>query len=294
MIRIWRKFILSSKNYTLKDNFLSTNCYACIELNAHNIILCIFHLRKINKPELFKPFLFESQACESLFRQLRSMSTVYSTVTNCSIREITSRISKIQYQNDIMQRTSQLFEYPRFNKPTFPGNHTTLPLPDEICKEIEFCQKLAITTASKLGLIPKKGKKCRIYECKIQMAKSSDALQRKFNKSHNRSFEANPIQLTTSDLKNIQLKNYEGKINPNAVDGTGPYVSIKCSNGKIIAVKKTSLCWLLVVECKKLSSDRLLRVMQKQKKSVSRLKKTNKSHSLYTKKRSKPKNERKT
>lgn len=277
----------------MKDNFLSANCYACIELNAHNLILCILHLRKTNKPELFKPFLFESQPCESLFRQLRSMSTVFSTVTNCSIKETTSRISKIQYQNDIMQRTSQLFEYPRFNRPSFPQNDTTLPSPDEIFKEIDFCQKIAIATASKLGLIAKKGKTCQNYECKIQIAKSSDASQRKFNKSHNSSFETSPIQLTASDLKNIQLKNYAGKIKSNAVDGTGPYVSIKCSNGKIIAVKKTSLCWLLGVECKKLSSDRLLRVMNKQKKSVVRLKKTIQNHSLYTKKRSKPKNKRK-
>lgn len=29
LIRIWRKFILSSKCYTLEKNFLSLNCYTC-------------------------------------------------------------------------------------------------------------------------------------------------------------------------------------------------------------------------------------------------------------------------
>lgn len=183
LIRIWRKFILASKDYTLKDNFLSSNCYACIELNAHNLILCILHLKKINKPELFKPFLYESQACESLFRQLRSMSTVFSTVTNCTMKEAAARISKIQFQNDIMQRTSHLFEYPRFNKPSFSQNHI-LPSREEIFKEIEFCQKLAIATARKFDLITKKGKKCKNYECKIQIASLTNATQRKTKESH--------------------------------------------------------------------------------------------------------------
>lgn len=281
LVRIWRHFILLSKEYTLKDNFLSSNCYSCIELNAHNLILCILHLKKINKPELFKPFLYESQACESQFRQLRSMSTVFSTVTNCSVKEAISRISKIQYQNEIMQRTSQHFEYPGFNKPSFPESQHTLPTADEIIKEIEFCQELAKNTAKKLGLIERRGKKN--YECKIKLA-TTNASQRKKKKSHI-SFAADPIQLTANDLKNIQLKNYAAKIKPNAVDGTGPYVSIKCSDRKIVAVKKTSLCWLLGVECKKLSSDRLLRVMHTKKKLNIRINKHIPNHSLLSQKR---------
>lgn len=292
LIRIWRTFIMSSKEYTLKDNFLSSNCYACIELNAHNLVLCILHLKKINKPELFKPFLFESQACESLFRQLRSMSTVFSTVTNCSIKEATFRISKIQYQNDIMQRTSHLFEYTRFKKKSFPQSVTTFPSPEDVIKEIECCQKLAIATSCKMGLITRKRKKCQNYECKIKLANSTTVSRRKTKKSYDNSFVANSIQLTANDLKNIQLKNYAGKIEPSAIDGTGPYVSIKCSMNKIIAVKKTSLCWLLGVDCKKLSSDRLLRVMHTKKNSRVRVEKINQNHSLYVQKRSKQKKKR--
>lgn len=136
LIRIWRQFILASDRYTLKDNFLTTNCYSCIELKAHNLVQCMLYLRKINKPELFKPFLYESQPCESLFRQLRSLSTVYSTVTNCTVKEATSRISNIQLQNHIMHLTSQNFEYPRFIKEPFAENNKILPSQDEISREI--------------------------------------------------------------------------------------------------------------------------------------------------------------
>lgn len=103
MIRIWRDFIVSTNKLTLKENFLSLHCYTCIELNAHSLVLCLLYLRKENLSNLFHTLLFGSQQCESLFRQLRSMTTTYSTVINCSVKEILERISKIHFQNEITQ-----------------------------------------------------------------------------------------------------------------------------------------------------------------------------------------------
>lgn len=37
-LRIWRQYILTSKRYTLKDNFITSNTYVCSELNATNSI----------------------------------------------------------------------------------------------------------------------------------------------------------------------------------------------------------------------------------------------------------------
>lgn len=118
IIRIWRQFIMLQKKYKLKDNFLTSNCYACLEINAHSMIMCMLHLKQTNRSDLFLPHLFESQPCESLFRQLRSFTSTYSTVTNCTIKEAMSRISKIQLQNDIIHGTSSHFVYPRFSKHT--------------------------------------------------------------------------------------------------------------------------------------------------------------------------------
>lgn len=44
-LRIWRYSILKSKNYNLKNNFLTTNSYTCIELNAYSLILLIKKFR---------------------------------------------------------------------------------------------------------------------------------------------------------------------------------------------------------------------------------------------------------
>lgn len=114
LVRIWRNFIVLSKQYSLKNNFLTTNCYSCLEINAHSLISIILHLRETNHPELFLPYSLHSQGCESTFRLLRSMSSTFSTVTNCTLNEAITRIGKIQLQYEIMHRTSTHFVYPRF------------------------------------------------------------------------------------------------------------------------------------------------------------------------------------
>lgn len=113
ILRIWREYILSKPDTNLKNNFLSQNCYTCVEINAHSLVLLMLHLRKKNFSDYFLPFLFSSQPCEGFFRQIRSFTSTYSTVANCSIKEIVGRINKIQLQGDISIRSE--FLYPRDN-----------------------------------------------------------------------------------------------------------------------------------------------------------------------------------
>lgn len=77
ILRAWRASLLRSKNYNLGENFISSNAFACVELNAHAILNLIVMCR--DNPQNFLPPLFSSQPCESTFRQFRSMSTTYST-----------------------------------------------------------------------------------------------------------------------------------------------------------------------------------------------------------------------
>jgi len=69
-LRIWRAWIKRNKQYTIKDNFLTNNCYLCIELNAHNLIKLITLFkdgRQSLTPEMFHPTTFSSQMCEKFF-----------------------------------------------------------------------------------------------------------------------------------------------------------------------------------------------------------------------------------
>ncbi|XP_055308274.1 uncharacterized protein LOC129572356 [Sitodiplosis mosellana] len=261
VFRIWRRYIENHKEFTLKDNFLSLNCYACIELNAHSLVLLMVHLKETNQPQLFLPNLFESQQCESTFRQFRSLSSTYSTVVNCTLKEAAARISKIQLQNDIMHGTSEHFVFPRLKKKSefVEYNHFDLPSKDEIYSEIENCQKDAIKTAKEFGLIGKRSAKT--FECKINPHETK----------HTQAKRSDPIlnvrkNIAELDLNNIKLKDYTGKLKDTNFDLTSPYVEILSDDGEQTIVKKTSLCWLLREDCHKLSSDRLLRVRHPTKK----------------------------
>lgn len=81
-IRIWRAFIKKSPFYNLQNNFISSNLYKCIEINAKALVQLIKMFRDNNREEEFLPSLFDSQTCEKKFRRLRSMGTVNFTRLN--------------------------------------------------------------------------------------------------------------------------------------------------------------------------------------------------------------------
>lgn len=111
VLRVWRAW-LEEKNYSIKDNFISANAYTCVEINAHSMLLSIIKLREQMQPTLFLPVLYSSQPCESIFRQIRSMSTTLSTVVNCSLLDIIHRFNKIQLQSDIININEGKIKFP--------------------------------------------------------------------------------------------------------------------------------------------------------------------------------------
>lgn len=274
IIRLWREFVSSKKNLSLKNNFLSLNCYTCIELNAHSLLLSMVQFKKHNLPHLFLPTLFNSQHCESLFRQIRSISSTFSTVTNCTVKEMTQRISKIQLQSDIMSRFGSHFIFPRLDRVNKTEKLKVFDLPElkEIHSEIEKSKRDAIRDAIELGLIQKNKMKKFDFACKINpYSEIRRPKQIRVGKTSN---SVGRIL----DLKKINLKNYANKFIGKNVDETSPFVEIKCSSNSIErkVYKKTMFCWLLRGDHERVSSDRLERVKtgSKQKKIVHELKKT--------------------
>lgn len=61
-------------------------------------------------------------------------------------------------------------------------------------------------------------------------------------------------------LKRVVLKNFAYKFCENEVPENSSYVEIFSDKSRRHIVKKTSLCWLLRPDQKKLSSDRVVRV----------------------------------
>lgn len=252
LIRIWRQFVSSQPSITLKDNFLTLNCYACIEINAHNLVLVVLYLKEHNLSSYFLPFLLSSQPCEGFFRLIRSFSSTYSTVANCSVKEIVARINKIQLQRDISFRSK--FEYPRSKNPEHGnGKKYNLPSVEQIIETIEKSKKNAFEDAFGIGLTRQRSMKNIDFSCQLPPIKP------KASKEFYVSGDAQQTEIQFCLPENIALKNYNTKFDGEDISPTSPFVEIKAGYKRHV-LKKTSLCWLLQADCVKLSSDRLQRV----------------------------------
>lgn len=78
----------------------------------------------------------------------------------------------------------------------------------------------------------------------------------------------NPENFLHIDFNNIKLKDYAGKLRNMDIDAASPYVEILSDDGERTIVKKMSVCWLLRKDCRKLSSDRLIRVQHPKQRSL--------------------------
>lgn len=252
LLRIWRRYIRKRKGSKLKYNFITQNTYSCIELNAHNLILIMLHLKKHDLKEFFLPFLYNSQPCEEFFRRIRSFTSTNSTKVNCSIKEILERINKIQLLNDISTDTN--FEFPNVkNAHKFPGHILhELPTKDEIFATIQKCKQNAIEDAIEYGLLEKDFTNDCISCC-------IPSIKKKPNEANRTSTTNTPIPRIIR-LDRLALPNYAHKFVGQVVPETSPYVEVCTGNAKRHIVKKTSLCWMLRPDHERLSSDRIIRV----------------------------------
>lgn len=62
------------------------------------IVAMIIYLKESNQSECFMPWIFNSQACESFYRQIRYFTSTYSTVASCSVNEIMHRVNRTMLQ----------------------------------------------------------------------------------------------------------------------------------------------------------------------------------------------------
>lgn len=257
LLRIWRLYVSSNKQINVETNFLTQNCYACVEINAHNLVLMLLFLKKVNMPNLFQPWHFNSQPCESFFRTLRGYSPVYSTVVSCSIKEMLERVKKIQLQNDIAKtsnfdfpRVKRAYESKKLNETTTINYLHDLPTLDNILDQIEQCKKDALNYAIQMKLISKKNSTIEL-DCKLQAS-----ILKKVPLVEENQIEKGP----DINFKKINLQNFAAKFIGIDIPEKSQYVRIDHENSNDLVLKKTSLCWLLRPDYKKLSSDRVVRV----------------------------------
>lgn len=294
VIRIWRIHLRREK-LSVNDCCLTIYCYVCLELNAHSLVKTLLYLNSQNLPQLFMPWLYNSQSCENFYRLVRSLTTVFARAANCSVKDILQRIHKIQLLEDISNDSHTSFEFPRRMHSTNLSvpKKVVLPARCEISEMIEHSKTEAIKDAIEIGLLNGNDEndehlelKCDILplnsDSRIKTVKKIKKVRkvrgkprrlgkiRMFKKMNHRNDYLKPLSCTLSDLVSISLKNFSYKFEDKHVDVSSSYVEIfGCKNRMI--VKKSSLIWLMRKDPCKLSSDRLERVKARHTKNFSLL-----------------------
>lgn len=321
--RIWRSFIIKKSvpkssaklmvKYTLKECFISSNCYTGLELNAHTLVKQIMKCNakpttnatnnEVNKQadKLFIPTLLDSQPCESLFRQIRSFSSTFSTIVNCNMLDAMHKIRKVQLQSDIINSCSGTIKFPRFEKKkerTHSSQSHYLSKSD-IIAEIERAKTDISEDLVKLGIFKISEIKSLNFECQIKAepkfrsqnsavlcdgfydCESDDSLSDSDDECE--AEQIHDINVTTdnneneSDLEDIHdihklssltgdgelsMRDYSSA--STQVKENSPFAVVVDGTGKESVVRKSSICWLLSKDKCKMSSDRLQRVKEKE------------------------------
>ena len=91
-------------------------------MNAHNLLYIILLIKDKELPlEALNVYLFNSQACESMFRNTRSLSGIYSSIVNFTIADFLRRSQKISILNRI--KCDQVYDEDNVEYLSFPVHH---------------------------------------------------------------------------------------------------------------------------------------------------------------------------
>lgn len=136
IMRIWRYWLFKHKEYNL-HNFVTSNSYMCVEINAHSLINAAIAMKEENRDQLFLTCFMQSQECENFYRLLRSSTSTYSTMVNFSLLDVLYRIKRVNLQNEIIGDLKDDFVFPRHQgNVAGVGANISLPTIDEIADKV--------------------------------------------------------------------------------------------------------------------------------------------------------------
>ena len=280
-LRLWKKWIEEEPGYTLAHNFLTSNTYQCIELNAHAAIKMLRKCRDTEQPELFLTWLLGSQQCERFFRAARSMTGSYSTMVNFSFLELLHRLRRIEKQLETCLTLGGTFNFPRA-KPVLGGapDFPVLPEDYEIQSLLQESKKRAIKRAAKLGICKSTTKVIPVPVFQMTspvLEEESDDEWEEENPDYSNGNESSDEESEESSENEEDLIDdtpdveediaivSSGALGVKSIEKTvltptSPFVKVEDASGKTSIIRKSTLCWLLSTGDLSLSADRCVRV----------------------------------
>lgn len=262
--RAWRKWIQRS-DYSLGKNFISSNAFSCLEINAYGLLHLIVKFRDAGTPQYFLPVLFQSQTCENTFRQMRSMSAAYWTRINFSLLDLLYIIRRIELQNELAY--SKLIKI-GLSIPSYRHNLDScevvheLPSNEEIQNILKHARDTAISEASIFGMDIIDND---ILHCKLRKTEIRNISTQVFLNDHDENMDQDPDISVVEESERFpcsSLKNYSSSNQDlsSQSDIDKRYLVLVDEDGRSRTVLKSSIVWLLTESKKKLSNDRLRRV----------------------------------
>lgn len=259
-LRIWRKFILNSE-FVLKENFITSNAYLCAELNGMNLLKLVRIFRDENKPELFMPTLFDSQACERAFRQFRATGVPNYTKINWTLYDLFHMVRRIEVQNEIVYfKLSNLnIELPILGKKRRTTAIFALPTEDEIKQCLDRATRFAINDAANFGMTVGEDD---INTCALPIPKYlEDDLEASLEDDDS---EASEVENENNDIDDTET--FMNDIMENEfADGEDlqrSMVTVKDHLGRDQVMRKSTFVWTISEGTPRYSSDRRYRVQQ--------------------------------
>lgn len=260
-MRAWRIWLSTSSavasDYKLKDNFISDNAYACLEINAHNLIRIVRKFRDENKSDLFIPSLFSSQPCEEVFRQMRSMGTINFTKINFTLLELFHLVGRVELMNEIVysKLADTSVSFPRNKISNVNVKRHNLPSDSEIQYAILTARKCAIEDASTFGMNIDESDllNCNLNKVNITVTEST---------TFNNSTQSDHTYASTNndETELPECSHYKDYSAINSNSKSNSFIDITSPDGKQKTIRKSTLVWALSTPKKSLSNDRLKRV----------------------------------
>lgn len=252
VLRIWREFIISSRMYTLQQNFITYNTYMCVEINSKNLVELMKSMR--NSPDQFLPPIFDSQACERAFRQFRSMGTTQFTKINFSILELIHMIGRVEVQNNINYCKLNIDGINLPHKRKGKTNIYELPTDSEIEITISKAKQEVLQIAEKFGMTPQNISNIDHFEfiSRLSFNQNDDEIYADFNdEDHD---EDNFIDHTLETFENA-----DELVDLDEMDENSPLVCVEDENGDKKIISKSAYLWMITEPGLKMSNDRYKR-----------------------------------
>lgn len=270
-LRIWKEWLLKN-GYSIQDNFITSNTYMCVEVNAHSLIKMMMYFRDTNQEELFMPWLCHSQHCEKCFRHLRALTSTGSTVVNFSILDMLYRLRRIEFQMSFEDKYGDQFCFYKTHRQSRKGYQTPVffPLPNDNGIELAVLQgrEMALEIAKSLGMfvrsVPKPDFSFTSFRVEEDIEEENGLFC--FNdsdtdeESENDDSEPEDVNEDLSIVSSgaLGIKSFEHldnvDLSPNSI-----FCEVLDGNGKRAVIKKVTLCYQLSTESPKISADRTLR-----------------------------------